>query len=123
MPLPSWEDERRMKIRCVFGVKFLILLKIQAITLYPWILFSSASEETPERLFRHELEHFYQVQRLGWWHFYLNYLKSYFHFRRQGLGHQEAYWAIPYEVEARNSEGRPLSELEWAAVGRKKQAL
>ena len=44
------------------------------IVLYPFVLFSRKKEHVSDKLFRHELEHVYQVRKMGWWRFYLTYL-------------------------------------------------
>lgn len=106
-----------MKIRCIYRLRFLRLFGVEAMTLYPWILFSGEEQSIPEDLFRHELEHIYQVQRNGWAGFYLSYLQFYFKNRWSGLNHQEAYWQIPYEVEARTAQKKPLTLAEKVALG------
>jgi hypothetical protein len=106
------------KIRCLYKIRLLSHFGIQAITLYPFVLFAGTKKEISAELFRHELEHIYQVQRMGWWKFYFSYLRFYFEFRMNGKNHQLAYWNIPYEIEARNKETAPLSKAEkdfWGA--------
>jgi len=49
----------------------------------------------------HELVHAQQWARLGGFRFLWEYLAGYFGGRLTGLSHQEAYRAIPIEVEAR----------------------
>ena len=107
-----------MKIRCFYNIRFLSKLGISAITLFPCILFADDKNSVSESLFRHELEHIYQVQRLGWIRFYSSYLKSYFSFRLKGLGHHVSYWSIPFEVEARESENQQLTAQEFELLGR-----
>lgn len=106
-----------MKPRCIYSVRFLRRFNINAITLYPFILFADSKSVVSERLFRHELEHIYQVQQAGWLQFYFLYLKAYFSNRLRGLGHQQAYFQNPYEISAREAEGQKLKDFEWAALG------
>ena len=77
-----------------------------AIVLYPYILFRQGHGSVMPRLYRHELEHFYQVQRDGWLRFYIRWL---------WLTARHGYWDNPYEVEAREAEERGLTEneIEW----------
>ena len=70
---------------------------------YPFMLFSDAKEDVPDWLFRHELEHIYQVRRDGWWKFHLVYL---WQLIRRG------YKNIEYEVEARKIALTPLTKVE-----------
>ena len=61
-----------------------------AITLYPFILFRSG-RNTEQRTRRHELIHFWQVSKDGWFRFYLTYLWA-----AMRLPYRE----IPAEIEA-----------------------
>ena len=70
---------------------------------YPWMLFRDAPEDVSDRLFRHEMEHVYQVKRMGWIRFYVTYL---WHLARRG------YKNHPYEIEARAVENEPLTTVE-----------
>jgi len=69
--------------------------------LYPFVLFSQS--EVSDQLFRHELEHVYQIRRDGFLRFYLTYL---YHAIRYG------YENIPYEIEARENQSNPLTPAE-----------
>lgn len=71
--------------------------------LYPLVLFRFPKEEVDDRLFRHELEHFYQGQRLGFFRYYLKYLWLYF---------RHGYKNHPMEIEAREVHYNPLTEQE-----------
>ena len=59
-----------------------------------------------EALVAHELVHVRQWRELGAARFLWRYLGSYARGRAAGLGHQQAYEAIPLEVEARELAGR-----------------
>jgi hypothetical protein len=91
-----------MKVR--YNVTRLIVWKA-AIVLYPYVLFRRGKREVSDRLFRHELEHVYQVKRMGWFKFYSTYL---WYSLRHG------YWNNPYEIEARAMENEPLTDAERA---------
>lgn len=73
------------------------------IVLYPFMLFKRRKEEVSDKLFRHELQHVYQVRREGWLKFYLTYL---WYQMRYG------YAKNPYEVEANAVENDPLTPEE-----------
>ena len=57
-------------------------------------------------LLAHELVHVRQWRELGPVRFLWRYLGAYLRARASGLGHQQAYRAIPLEVEARELAGR-----------------
>ena len=59
-----------------------------------------------EALLAHELVHVRQWRELGAARFLVRYLGAYLRGRAAGLGHQQAYEAIPLEVEARQLAGR-----------------
>lgn len=73
------------------------------IVLYPFMLFKRSKAEVSDKLFRHELQHVYQVRREGWLKFYLTYL---WYQVRYG------YAKNPYEVEANAHENDPLTPEE-----------
>lgn len=60
---------------------------------------------TLAKLLGHELVHVRQWSDLGPVSFSRNYVGSYLAGRRRGLSHDEAYRAIPLEVEARQISG------------------
>ena len=59
-----------------------------------------------EALLTHEMVHVRQWEELGIPRFLWRYLAAYTQGRLRGLSHQEAYRAIPLEVEARSVAGR-----------------
>ncbi len=59
-----------------------------------------------EALLAHEMVHVLQWDDLGVPRFLWRYLSSYLRGRLGGLNHQDAYQAIPLEVEARQVAGR-----------------
>lgn len=71
----------------------------------PYMFFRHAKVDVSDRLFRHELEHLYQVSRDGWFRFYLGYVWDW-------LTNGFDYHKIKYEVEARAKERQPLSPVE-----------
>lgn len=89
-----------MKVKQIFDSKFARLLKVEAITIYPFIFFSKPQNEVLKHTIRHELIHTKQVEQVGWFRFYLSYLLYYLAERVQGRDHDAAYYRIPYEREA-----------------------
>jgi hypothetical protein len=67
-------------------------------------------KELPDRLYRHELEHCYQVKRKGRLKFYFTYLVLLVRYGNQNH---------PYEVEAEEAETKPLLPIEqqWKDTG------
>jgi hypothetical protein len=92
-----------MKIRLKYKVWFLRKSWIAGITIYPFIFFKQKKEDVSDRLFRHELEHIYQVRAMGWLKFYISYLWI-------GLRHKHK--THPYEEQARKVQHDPLTEEE-----------
>lgn len=86
----------------VKNCKFLKPLKINAIVLYPFVLY--CDKHPSEDLIIHEQTHLTQIKRDGVLQFYFRYLKEYFSGRKQGLNHYEAYRNISYEREAFGDE-------------------
>lgn len=94
-----------MKIRPVYRWLPLRWSWIGGITIYPFIFFKRTREEVTDRLFRHEMEHIYQVERLGWFRFYLTYL-----WQNVRVGYKKN----KYELEANAVENQPLTAYERA---------
>jgi len=91
-----------MELRVIYNSR-LIRKKYAAWVLYPFMLIRHSKEDCPDRLFRHEMEHVYQVKRDGWLVFYAKYL---YWLARHG------YMNHPYELEARDRENEPLPTVE-----------
>lgn len=72
-------------------------LKVEAIVLYPFILF--ANSPTPSIL-AHEMIHIKQIEFHGVLAFYTLYLWEYFQGRLQKMSHQQAYLNISFEKQA-----------------------
>ena len=84
-----------MKVR---GVFFLSWFGIRGIVLYPFIFFSPQKPDA--ELVQHEFIHWQQIKTIGFVPFYFHYLREYFHGRRRGLSHHQAYREISFEKEA-----------------------
>ena len=64
-------------------------------------VFLRRGHETDAGLLAHELVHVQQWRELGAARFLVRYLGAYVRGRARGLGHWDAYRAIPFEAEAR----------------------
>ena len=92
-----------MKLRIRYGVGRWVMGRWRGKVLYPFVLFSQSREEVSDELFRHELEHVYQVWRMGCVWFYLKYL---------ALAIRYGYKNHPFELEANERQSDPLTEKE-----------
>lgn len=87
-----------MKIRIRENHWYPRLLKVGAITLYPYVLFS---QDVTFKMLMHEWVHVRQVRKLGWLRFYASYVWEFLrHYVSGGFRYSKAYRAISYEVEA-----------------------
>lgn len=78
---------------------------VAGMTLGRWILLRRGREDDAD-LIAHELVHVRQWRERGAVRFLADYVRAYVRGRRGGLGHADAYAAIPAEVEARVLAGR-----------------
>jgi hypothetical protein len=100
-PLVPAEDRERARLVTVP----VLTPGVAGMTLGRWILLRRGHEHDPD-LVGHELVHVRQWRELGPLRFLWRYLAAYLRGRRRGLGHAEAYAAIPFEQEARALTGR-----------------
>jgi hypothetical protein len=92
-----------MKIRIKYSVGKWFMRGYRGRVFYPFMFFLDPQDKVPNWLFRHELEHIYQVRRLGWWRFNAKYL---YYLARRG------YQDNPFEIEARKVEKHKLTAEE-----------
>lgn len=90
-----------MRIR--YNVTKRIMGRFRGKVLYPFVLFSQPQDKVTNVLFRHELEHVYQIKRDGWLKFYLSYL---YYMVRYG------YAKNPYEIAAVKKQNKKLTKSE-----------
>jgi hypothetical protein len=93
-----------MRIREVKNSMLAKVLGVGAITLYPFIFYSDKAPSNSIRF--HEGVHCHQIQTLGWFRFYSDYLWQYVKLRLKGFGHGSAYYNISYEVEAYGKQSK-----------------
>lgn len=98
-----------MKFRIVYKAWWMFWAGGMAV--WPWVWFKSADMHVSTRLFRHELEHCYQIKRKGRLKFYVGYLLLLLRY---------GYKRHPYEIEANERENDPLTPTEraWKDRGR-----
>ncbi|MFP5385508.1 MAG: hypothetical protein ACLGHN_05475 [Bacteriovoracia bacterium] len=83
------------------NIRLLKVLKINAIVLYPFVLY--CDKHPSKEIIVHEHVHLSQMRKDGVIRFYCRYLKEYFQGRLNGLSHYQAYRSISYEREAFDS--------------------
>ncbi len=93
-----------MKLRIKYDVGRWIMWGYGGRVLYPFILFRQAKEDVPDWLFRHELEHVYQIRRMGYIWFHIKYLYL--------LIRHWSYDKHPFELEANERQDDPLTNKE-----------
>ena len=100
-----------MTFRCRYRSFVASTLGVNAIVLWPFVFFRNPKYGVTRRLFRHELEHCYQVERMGVARFYLRYIYEMIRWK-----HSER----PLEDEARAAETKALTpeEVVWYKSGR-----
>lgn len=78
---------------------------------WPFMFFKRSPSEVSDRLYRHELQHCYQVKEMGRLKFYTTYL---------WLLARHGYDKHPYELEAEENEAMPLTDQEkqWRENGK-----
>ena len=101
-----------MKLIVRYGNKVPAYFDALAMTLYPFVLFVDKKENVTADLLVHEAIHVRQVRREGILKFYLKYYLDWFKLLRSGLSREDAYWKIPYEVEAYELETKTKLTLD-----------
>ena len=101
-----------MKIRVCYN-SWLVRKGYKAWVLFPFMFFRQKKEEVTDTLFRHEMQHVYQVLQIGWFKFYLTYL---WYLWRRG------YRQVPYELEAWGVQDTPLTPWERAIKDKQRHA-
>ena len=102
-----------MKLRVIYNVANYrigrwFLERFPAKYHYPFMFFAGPRERVPEPLFRHELEHHYQVLRDGWLTFNIRYIWQLW---------RKGYMKIDYEIEAYNAQHKRLTDSEREMLG------
>jgi len=101
-----------MKIRRKYNNWIPKILRVGAITLYPFILWSrdktflNENMDYTKRVFKHEYVHIDQVRRMGWFKFYFKYLVEQYH---------TGYKQNRYELEAWDKQFNQFTDEEQKA--------
>jgi len=97
-----------MKFRIVKNAWWMFWAK--GMVVWPWVWFKKGSVND-DIIFRHELEHCYQIKKQGRFKFYSSYLL---------LWCRRGYETHPYEIEARAAANKKLlkREIRWRKRGR-----
>ena len=114
-----------MKVRLRHNSVVPKLLGAEGITLYPYIFLRGDQSDyingsyynKYSSVYRHELEHVYQVREFGYIRFYISYLLFYLINLGLYLSHRDAYYFIPYEIAARKAEVEMLHYEEIKELG------
>ena len=91
-----------MKVKHVKGHWLPKLIRVEAITIYPFIFYYT--KKPSKTLMQHEMIHIDQVRKEGWLKFYISYLFEYFKLYLRYKDMSKAYFAISYEIEAYDKE-------------------
>lgn len=91
-----------MEFKLVFDTWF-VPPRAHAWVLWKWVFFRHTKDKVSVRLYRHELQHCYQIERLGRFKFYAKYLWQWI---------RNGYWNHPFEKEARDFQDQPLTPKE-----------
>lgn len=95
-----------MKVAFKFNHWIPRALNVNAITLYPYILFTEPRERVSDTIIRHEMIHVRQARELGCLKFYFSYVAEYLRHRLRGWNHDAAYRQISFEKEAYEHQSR-----------------
>jgi hypothetical protein len=94
---------RRREVEFHFDVDWMKQARVRGVVIGRRILFAEPVANLSPEIFKHELEHAYQVMREGTWRFYLKY---FYYSLRYG------YHNNPFEIEAFAQQRKPLTKSE-----------
>ena len=93
-----------MKTKFRYSKNFIVMFGQNGhVIFYPYVLFKQPKNDVSSELFRHELQHVYQIQKHGWFKFFAKYL---WYTIRYGCKKN------PFEVEARKKSTKKLTIAE-----------
>lgn len=102
----------KWKVRVKYDHWLPKLFYLEAITLYPWILISYQKHECYPELFKHEMIHIEQCRRYTFICFYIAYITLFLWNFIKTFSVKEAYFNIPFEVEAYAKQDDKLTNVE-----------
>lgn len=97
-----------MKFKEYYNCKFPNLIQASAVTIGKNIFYSFDELEVPRNVRTHEITHVKQYEKYGIIGFLYRYFRDYLKGRFNGLSHWDAYYQIPFEIEAFESEKRSV---------------
>ena len=94
-----------MRVRCRYESRVAKALGVQAITLYPFVLFADdRAKASRTRALHHEFVHVRQVRDVGWFTFYVSYAAKFLYALTRVRSFAKAYEAVSYERQAYAAE-------------------
>jgi hypothetical protein len=106
-----------LKLRVLYNHPIPKILNVEAITLYPFVIFSQSKQKTSVITIQHEMIHVNQIRDRGFVTFYLSYLCYYLAGLIRYRSHWDAYRFIPYELDAFTYQAYPMDEHEVLEMG------
>lgn len=104
-----------MKVKLVYNSLIPKILRVEAITLYPFIFIRFSKDTTNlivNRIYKHEMIHVRQIRRVGFFNFYFDYIYEFFINLFKYRNWSQAYLNITYEIEAYEWENESLTKAE-----------
>ena len=102
------ESQARVTVGFPLWLRIFLVRGVVAITLGSRVYISPSlldrGQDRCEAILQHELVHVGQVRQYGLIRFLYRYVADYVRLRRRGLSAQQAYMAIPFEIEAHAAE-------------------
>jgi len=86
------------------------ILKVGAITFYPWVFIANKKEDTATTLITHEMVHVWQVRQHGWFSFYISYCLYWLAGLIRWKSHNVAYREIPFEQDAYGKQSPDMAD-------------
>lgn len=96
-------------IRFKYNSRISKKLGVNAIVIYPFILFSEKKNDVGDTLYKHELEHIKQIKEYGILSFYISYIFYHLAGLIRYWDSYHSYFNNPYEIEARKAEKLELT--------------
>lgn len=92
-----------VNIRQVYNVRWLKKLGIGGFVWFPTIYFAEPKERVSDEVFRHEMQHVYQIIAMGKWKFFFTWF---------WYSLSRGYLNNPLEIEAIANQCKPLNQAE-----------
>jgi len=96
-------SRKQIDLKFRYDVGWCRKLRIAGVVIWPYIFFAADKKTISPAIFRHELQHVYQIVSMGVFKFYLTY---FWYSIRYGYEHH------PLEIEAIEAALKPLTSTE-----------